>query len=67
MKKTIIPGIFKAGEGVLLNKDDSALKAYKARKKKDQKLDDVVSEIDDMKKTMEDMKKMLMVLISKGT
>ena len=37
-RPTDVPGIFKTSEGVLINKDNDALKAYKIRKIKENKI-----------------------------
>lgn len=57
-QKTEIPGIYKDGEGVLINKDNDALKAYKARKSRDRKLDDLELE-------MKEIKDLLLKLLAK--
>ena len=44
-KKTAIPGIYKVSEGILINKDNDALRAYKARKNKDRQIEQVQAEI----------------------
>jgi hypothetical protein len=51
-QKTEIPGIYKDGEGVLINKDNDALKAYKARKSRDRKLDDLELEMTEIKELL---------------
>jgi hypothetical protein len=43
--KTNVPGIYKVGEGVLINKDNDALIAYKYRKQKEQKIDCMEKEV----------------------
>lgn len=50
LQKTEIPGVSKAGEGILLNTDNDSLKAYKLRKNKDRKIyeiEDAVSKLQD--------------------
>lgn len=37
-EKTQIPGIYRSAEGVLINKDNDALAAYKKRKQKEKKI-----------------------------
>ena len=38
MQKTEVPGVYKVGEGVLINKDNEALSAYRLRKEKERKM-----------------------------
>jgi len=48
-QKTNIPGIVKVGNGILLNKDNRSLAAYKARKNKDKQIDDLEIEIKEIR------------------
>ena len=43
--KTDIPGIYRAPEGFLINKDNNALAAYKARKARDREIDILKEEV----------------------
>jgi hypothetical protein len=52
-------GIFKVGEGILINKDVSALEAYKKRKRKMQDIDDVKKAVEDIQGDLEIIKKLL--------
>jgi len=62
-QKTEIAGIYKVGEGVLINKDDNALQAYKKRKLKAQQIDNVTNDIIDLKRDMEEIKMLLRGLV----
>ena len=63
-QKTDIPGIYKDSiSGALINKDDSALKAYKIRKQKDLKLDMLEKEMSDLKTDMQEIKELLRGLV----
>lgn len=61
--KTNIPGIFKTSEGVLINKDNDALKAYKIRKIKENKLNIIESDMDQLKTDMLEIKELLKGLL----
>ena len=63
MQKTEIPGIYKVGEGVLINKDKDALLAYKKRKQKEQKIDIMEKELRNLKEDMEEIKLLLRGLV----
>jgi hypothetical protein len=58
-QKTEIPGIYKAEEGVLLNKDNLALQAYKNRKARERKLEIVSYDIEMLKKDMSELKELI--------
>lgn len=52
-------GIYKVGEGVLINKDSKSLSAYKLRKSKMRDIDRINDTIDELKSDMKDIKAML--------
>lgn len=56
-------GIFKIGEGTLINKDTQALIAYKARKRKMQEIDILKNEMNDLKSDIQEIKQLLKGLI----
>jgi len=62
-KKTQVPGIYKVTEGVLINKDNDALKAYKARKEKERKVSSMIEDMDNLKKDMQEIKELLRGLV----
>jgi len=64
-KKTTIPGIYKVTEGILINKDNDALRAYKARKKKDRQIEEVQNEVNELRKDISDIKGLLFELLGK--
>lgn len=52
-------GIFKVGEGVLINKDAQSLNSYKMRKRKMQEIDTIKCKIDELSNDMKYIKEML--------
>tara|TARA_B110000503_G_scaffold105835_1_gene157937 strand:+ start:60 stop:260 length:201 start_codon:yes stop_codon:yes gene_type:complete len=62
-RPTDVPGIFKTSEGVLINKDNDALKAYKIRKIKENKLNIIESDMDQLKTDMLEIKELLRGLL----
>ena len=62
-KKTQVPGIYKVTEGVLINKDNDALKAYKARKEKERKVSSMIEDMDNLKRDMQEIKELLRGLV----
>jgi peptidoglycan hydrolase CwlO-like protein len=57
--KTDVPGIYKSSEGVLINKDNEALKAYKKRKEKERKIEELEQNVSAMKNDLEEIKNLL--------
>lgn len=55
MKKTEIPGIYKVSEGVLINKDNEALRAYKVRKHKESRIDKLEQDISEIKLLLKEL------------
>lgn len=64
-KKTEIPGMYKVTEGIVINKDNDALQAYKKRKRRERRLEMVTEEIDHLKNELGQIKKLLEALVNK--
>jgi wobble nucleotide-excising tRNase len=62
-QKTEFPGMYKVSEGVLVNKDTEALKAYKKRKMKERKIDALEKDVQDMKSDLQEIKNLLERLV----
>lgn len=65
MQKTKYEGIYKQKEGVLLNMDNDALRAYKARKEKERKALSMEKDIENLKTSIEEIKDLLMKVLTK--
>lgn len=63
LQKTEIPGISKAGEGILINTDNDSLRAYKSRKLKDRKLQELDDTMHELKKDISEIKELLKGLV----
>ena len=63
MQKTEIPGIMKVGEGMLINTDNDSLKAYKARKVREKKIDELDKSVEHMKSELSEIKELLKGLV----
>lgn len=61
--KTEIPGFYKASEGVVINKDNEALKAYKMRKQKELKICELEEKITSLHEDISEIKNILKGLI----
>jgi hypothetical protein len=61
--KTDIPGIYKSSAGILINKDNDALKAYKLRKQKEKRMDALEENVSEMKNDLEEIKTLLRGLL----
>lgn len=62
-QKTEIPGIVKVGEGILINTDNDSLKAYKSRKLREKKIDDLDKSMESMKNELSEIKELLKGLV----
>lgn len=62
-KQTVVPGIVKVREGVLLNKDNNALRAYRQNKKREFRSIRVEQEIDNLKSDVAEIKEMIQGLV----
>lgn len=61
--KTEVPGFYKSHDGVLINKDNDALAAYKKKKLKEHRLDNVLEDIDTLKSDILEIKELLKGLV----
>jgi hypothetical protein len=62
-RPTDVPGIFKTSEGVLINKDNDAFKAYKIRRSKEAKFNIIESDMEQIKTDMHEIKELLRGLL----
>jgi hypothetical protein len=62
-RKTEVSGIYKVSEGVLINKDNNSLKAYKMRKLKDRRVENIEEELSGLRQDMEEIKALLRGLV----
>jgi prefoldin subunit 5 len=61
--KTDRPGIFKVKEGVLINKDNEALRSYKKRKMNMKRVEKMEQELSEIKSSMNEIKTLLQGLV----
>lgn len=59
MDKTDVKGIYKESEGILLNKDNTALQQYKANRAQNSKLNNLEREVSDLKSDISEIKELL--------
>ena len=62
-QKTEIPGIYKVGEGVLINKDNTALEKYKLRRAKEVKINQYEERLDNMESSLNEIRNLLQALV----
>jgi polyhydroxyalkanoate synthesis regulator phasin len=62
-QKTDVPGIFKEREGVLINKDNDALMAYKIKLQRAREADALREDVTELKKDIQEIKDLLKGLI----
>lgn len=58
-QKTDVPGVYKVTEGVLINKDNDALKAYKLKKQKDRKINEIEEVVVSLRDDINEIKQIL--------
>jgi hypothetical protein len=63
MEKTEVPGIYKERDGILINRDNKALAAYKKRMKKEKAIDDMQIEMAELKNDLQEIKDLLKGLV----
>lgn len=63
MQKTEIPGVYKVGEGILINRDKDALAAYKLRKEKERRVQVLEQNLNELKTDIEEIKVLLKGLV----
>lgn len=63
MRKTDVEGIYKVQDGVLINKDNDALVAYKKRKARENYVNSFQDQIDDLKSDITEIKNLLKGLV----
>ena len=61
--KTDVPGVYKDGEGVLINKDNEALRAYRHQKMQRNKYSEIEEEVKVIKSDLHEIKELLKGLI----
>jgi len=61
--KTDVPGVYKDGEGVLINKDNEALRAYRHQKMQRNKYVEIEEEVKVIKSDLHEIKELLKGLI----
>ena len=62
-QKTEIPGIYKAGDGILINKDNTALEKYRLRRAKEVKINLYEERLDNMESSINEIKELLRGLV----
>lgn len=63
LTKTDVPGIYKERDGVLINKDDEGLRAYKQKKLQSKKMREFEENLVDLKNDMAEIKALLKGLV----
>jgi hypothetical protein len=58
-QKTEVSGIYKVREGVLINKDNDALKIYKHKKFKERRIDEIQNDVLSLKDDIAEIKQLL--------
>ena len=62
-QKTEIPGMYKVGEGIIINKDNESLAAYKKQRQKNVNIEKMFGEVETMKNDINEIKQLLKQLV----
>lgn len=62
-QKTEVPGIYKVQEGILINKDNEALDAYRKKRIREHKIMTLQDEIKNLKDDISEIKEMIKGLV----
>lgn len=58
-QKTDVPGLYKVSEGVIINKDNTALQIYKNKKAKERRIDEIQNDVLSLKDDIAEIKQLL--------
>ena len=61
--KTDLPGVYRTSEGFLINKDNNALAAYKAKRQREKELDVLKDDVSSLKDDLQEIKELLKGLV----
>jgi hypothetical protein len=61
--KTDLPGVYRTPDGFLINKDNNALAAYKARRQRDKEMDTLKDDVSSLKNDIQEIKDLLKGLV----
>ncbi len=59
MEKTEIKGIYKKSEGTFINTDSESLRAYKKRKLRERRIDEIQEDVISLKDDIQEIKQLL--------
>ena len=58
-QKTEVPGIYKVTDGILINKDNTALQIYKNKKQRERRIDEIQNDVASLKDDIQEIKQLL--------
>lgn len=58
-QKTDVPGLYKVSEGVIINKDNTALQIYKNKKQRERRIDEIQNDVASLKDDIQEIKQLL--------
>jgi hypothetical protein len=61
--KTDLPGVYRTSEGFLINKDNNALNAYKAKRQREKEMDTLKEDVSLLKNDLQEIKELLKGLV----
>jgi len=58
-QKTDVPGLYKVAEGIIINKDNNSLQAYRKRKNRERRIDEIQNDVASLKDDIQEIKHLL--------
>jgi hypothetical protein len=58
-QKTDVPGLYKVAEGIIINKDNNSLLAYRKRKNRERRIDEIQNDVASLKDDIQEIKHLL--------
>ena len=58
-QKTDVPGLYKVAEGIIINKDNKGLEAYRQKKMRERRIDDIQNDVASLKDDIMEIKELL--------
>lgn len=58
-QKTDVPGLYKVAEGIIINKDNKGLEAYRQKKMRERRIDDIQNDVASLRDDIMEIKELL--------
>ena len=58
-QKTDVPGLYKVAEGIIINKDNKGLEAYRQKKMRERRIDEIQNDVASLRDDIMEIKELL--------